>query len=140
VRRKKLPARESVDKTCKGCRQFGHDVYHQGCDFCAKFLLVTKYLQQNPNSKKSILYKYKKHQNLRKEAKANNDDAPKQSDNGPKRNHRYNTRSKAKVHMLTDLLMTALNFNSDEEDTDYEDAQQETISEDQSESEKSNEE
>jgi hypothetical protein len=141
MRRNKLPARESVDKTCKGCGQFGHDVYHQGCDFCAKFLLATEYLQQNPGAKKSILYKYKKHQNLRKEAIANKEDKPKRFDSSSKRNQRYNTRSKAKVNLLTDLLATALNFDSDEEGTDYEDAHQEIESSaEQTESDKSGEE
>ncbi len=137
MRRNNMQARESVDKTCKGCGQFGHDVYHQGCDFCAKFLMATEYLQNNPGSKKSILFKYKKHQNLRKEARANRDDKPKKPEYNNKRNHRYNTRSKAKVNMLTDLLTTALNFESDEEDTDYEDAQQENTSSSEQESEES---
>jgi hypothetical protein len=141
MKRNTMPARESVDKTCKGCGQFGHDVYHQGCDFCAKFLMATEYLEQNPNAKKSILYKYKKHQNLRKEARASKEDKPKKPDFNQKRNHRYNTRSRAKVNMLTDLLTTALNFDSDDDDTDYEDAQQETVSSsEQTESEKSGEE
>jgi hypothetical protein len=135
-----MPVRESVDKTCKGCGQFGHDVYHQGCDFCAKFLIATEYLEQNPNAKKSILYKYKKHQNLRKDARAT-DGKQRKSEQPAKRNHKYNTRSRAKVNMLTDLLTTALNFDSDEDETDYEDAQQETISStEQTESEKSGEE
>jgi hypothetical protein len=141
MRRNNLQARESVDKTCKGCGQFGHDVYHQGCDFCAKFMLATEYLQQNPSSKKGILYKYKKHQNMRKEARTNKDDKAKKADYNSKRTHRYNTRSQAKVNMLTDLLTTALNFDSDEGDTDYEDAQQETNSNsEEAESDKSTEE
>jgi hypothetical protein len=141
MKRNNMPARESVDKTCKGCGQFGHDVYHQGCDFCAKFLLATEYLEQNPNAKKGILYKYKKHQSLRKEARAGKDDKPKKTEFNPKRNHRYNTRSRAKVNMLTDLLATALNLESDDDETDYEDAQQETVSSsEQTESEKSSEE
>jgi hypothetical protein len=140
MKRNMMPVRESVDKTCKGCGQFGHDVYHQGCDFCAKFLIATEYLEQNPNAKKSILYKYKKHQNLRKDARAT-DGKQRKSEQPAKRNHKYNTRSRAKVNMLTDLLTTALNFDSDEDETDYEDAQQETISStEQTESEKSGEE
>ncbi len=43
--------------------------------------------------------------------------------------------------MLTDLLATALYFDSDDNDTDYEDAQQEVVSSsEQTESEKSREE
>jgi hypothetical protein len=42
--------RESVDKFCQGCGQFGHSVYHNGCDFCAKLLLANDFLKKHPNA------------------------------------------------------------------------------------------
>jgi hypothetical protein len=131
IRRNMVPQRESIDKTCSGCGQFGHDVYHQGCDFCAKFLLAKEFLQNNPTAKKGIISKHIKHQQARRSAKKqqSNDKYKSKPDSILKKQGRYNTRSRAKVNMIADILHTALNIESDEDETDYEDAQQEDMTE-----------
>ena len=57
-----LLAREGIDEECEGCGLYGHNVYKTGCDRCAQFLLIQRYLDRNPKQSKFILTKYKQHQ------------------------------------------------------------------------------
>ena len=65
----RLPARDSVDKLCKGCGKFGHDIYHQGCDFCAQLAIALKFLEKHPNEIKEIISKYMSYQRERQQLK-----------------------------------------------------------------------
>jgi hypothetical protein len=97
--------RESVDKFCPGCGQFGHSVYHNGCDFCAKFLLASDFLKKHPNAAENIKSDYRKHQKLRQEHRRNKETRKsKPYTTPPRKGHSYNTRSKAKVRVLVDAL------------------------------------
>ena len=58
----RMPSQESMDKFCQGCGKYGHDVFHQGCDFCAQLSLALKCLDQNPNEVKRIIKEYMKFQ------------------------------------------------------------------------------
>ena len=50
-----------IDELCQGCGRFGHDVFQNGCDFCAQLLIARNFLETNPKSSASILRKYKTH-------------------------------------------------------------------------------
>ena len=54
--------RQRIDETCEGCGMYGHNVYQTGCDRCAQYIMIKKYLEENPQNIRSILAKYKKHQ------------------------------------------------------------------------------
>ena len=107
--------RERIDEMCEGCGMWGHNVYQTGCDRCAQYLMIKKYLEDNPQNMKSILFKYKKHQkNLaaQRQKKQN-------SSVEPTPTRRYNTRySKARVKKLQDALFQAMNSDSEENDSD----------------------
>ena len=107
--------RERVDEMCEGCGMWGHNVYQTGCDRCAQYLMIKKYLEDNPQNIKSILYKYKKHQKniaTKRQNKSSTEDKKVP-------NRRYNTRySKARVKRLQDAIFQAM--VSDSEETDEE--------------------
>ena len=100
---------------CEGCGMWGHNVYQTGCDRCAQYLMIKKYLEDNPQNIKSILYKYKKHQKniaTKRQNKSSTEDKKVP-------NRRYNTRySKARVKRLQDAIFQAM--VSDSEETDEE--------------------
>ena len=54
-----MVAREGVDEMCEGCGMFGHNIYKSGCDRCAQYILIKRYLEKNPGNDKSIISKYK---------------------------------------------------------------------------------
>ena len=64
--RSNMPARTSVDKFCQGCGKYGHDVYHQGCDFCAQLSIALKFLEKHPDDVKDIIKTYMNFQRQRK--------------------------------------------------------------------------
>ena len=107
--------RERLDEFCEGCGMWGHNVYQTGCDRCAQYLMIKKYLENNAQNIQSILSRYKKHQrNLaaqRQKKTTTEDKKP------PAR--RYNTRySKARVKRLQDAIFQAMVSESDETDSD----------------------
>ena len=53
---------ERIDETCGGCSMYGHNVYETGCDHCAQYILTQRYLENNPQSVKTILGKNRQHQ------------------------------------------------------------------------------
>jgi hypothetical protein len=55
-------AREGVAENCEGCGMWGHNVFKTGCDKCAQYILIKRFLEKNEDSVKPILTKYKKHQ------------------------------------------------------------------------------
>ena len=120
--------REPVDKYCQGCGQFGHNVYHNGCDFCAKLLLANDFLKKHPNAADKIKSDYRNHQRLRKDERRNKNNTTSNSSGASKKGHTYNTRSKAKVRVLVDALSEVLS-DSEKSTTDeeFEDAQDTSI-------------
>ena len=108
--------RERIEEMCEGCGMWGHNVFQTGCDRCAQYLMIKKYLEDNPQNVKSILYKYKKHQkNLAAQRQKKQQSTADQ--NPPAR--RYNTRySKARVKKLQDAIFQAMNSDSEENDSD----------------------
>ena len=107
--------RERLDEMCEECGMWGHNVYQTGCDRCAQYLMIKKYLENNPQNVKSILSKYKKHQNniaSQRQKKVSTEDKHPQT-------RRYNTRySKAKVRRLQDAIFRAMVSESDENDSE----------------------
>ena len=67
----RIPPRESIDRFCKGCGKFGHDIYHQGCDFCAQLSIALKFLEQHPDDVKRVIKDYITHQKKRQANKLN---------------------------------------------------------------------
>ena len=113
---KRIATRERIDEMCEGCGMYGHNVYKTGCDRCAQYLMIKKYLENNPQSVRGILSKYKRHQknlSIQRKSKETRVSGRQQS---PKR---YNTSySKARVKKLQDAIFHAM--NSDSEDNDEE--------------------
>ena len=108
--------RDRIDEICEGCGMHGHNVYQTGCDRCAQYLMIKKYLENNPQSIKGILSKYKKRQKdiaQQRRSKGKNDSPPKQ----PQK--RYNTRfSKARVKKLQDAINQAMESESEDNDNE----------------------
>ena len=117
----RLPARSSVDKFCKGCGKFGHDVFHQGCDFCAQLSIALKFLEKHPDEVKQIIKTYMRHQKKRQSNRSNNER------NYSGRNKSYNKKKtvKATVKSISSAIQSALNSlasDSDSDDEIFEDA------------------
>ena len=120
-------ARESIDETCEGCGMFAHNVYQTGCDKCAQFILIKRFLEKNNNAVKPILSKYRQHQreraaNRRKTIKSKTSQQETSSEK-PRRSN--NTRSKARVQKLQSALEAVFEDSDGSEDstTSYQDAQ-----------------
>jgi hypothetical protein len=109
---------------CPGFGKFGHSLFHNGCDFCANYLLASKFFKKYPKVSTKVLEKYKEHQLKQQMAiKAKNNLSDKH-DIAPKQ-RQYNTRSsKAKVKMPTDMLVDVLDIDEQESTSsnDFQDA------------------
>jgi hypothetical protein len=110
-RSKNTGAREIVDKFCPGCGKYGHEVFHNGCNFCDQFLLASDFLQRHPNSKTKILEKNKGHQQKRKDGRLNASKGSNQYKNDRKQKsfrsqkQPYNLRSnRGRIQMLQDVI------------------------------------
>jgi hypothetical protein len=109
----KALARESIDKMCPGCGKYGHSVFHQGCDFCANFLLASEFFKKYPKASTKVLEKYKDHQEKRKQARKSNS-TDNRANAKPNKRKPYNTRStKARVQMLSDMLTEVLEVDDE---------------------------
>lgn len=116
---KRSNQRELIDKFCQGCGQFGHNVYHNGCDFCAKLLLANNFLKKHPNVVDKIKSDYRDHQKLHREERKQKDNNKYKSSTATKKGPAYKTRSKAKVRVLVNALNEVLS-ESDESSSDNE--------------------
>ena len=54
--------RARVDEVCKGCGNFGHSVFKNGCDFIANHIRATRFIESNPNMIEKILRYHAQHQ------------------------------------------------------------------------------
>jgi hypothetical protein len=110
-------ARKSIDEMCKGCGKYGHDIFHNGCDFCAQFVLAGEFFKKHPKASTRIVEQFKDHQKSRqvnrnknnRNTYNRNDNAKGDKSSQPQNNRsdykpRYNTRSRAKVRSLCDAL------------------------------------
>ena len=115
-----MVAREGVDEMCEGCGLFGHNIYKSGCDRCAQYILIKRYLEKNPGNDKSIISKYKKHQKERaEERKEKNKKFKEKKPAKPSQGKRYNTRyNKAKVQKIQDAIMSAVASSESESSDD----------------------
>jgi hypothetical protein len=136
-------ARKSIDEMCKGCGKYGHDIFHNGCDFCAQFVLAGEFFKKHPTASTRIVEQFKEHQKSRQVNRNKNNrnnhnrndpfKADRSSRNPNNRNDnkaRYNTRSRARVKSLRDALSEVIEEGSESEhshnthtsDEDFEDA------------------
>ena len=112
----RLPKRESIDALCKGCGRYGHDIFHQGCDFCAQLSIALKFLEKNPQEIRRVIKEYMNHQKQR-QTKRNEPDEK-------QRNNQkfYRKKSmKATVKTLSNAIQSALNEIVDNEHSDGKD-------------------
>jgi hypothetical protein len=72
--------RESVDKMCPGCGKYEHSVFHNRYDFCANYLLASKFFMKYPKVSTKVLGKYKEHQ-LRQQKAIKDKNKPDKCDN-----------------------------------------------------------
>ena len=79
--------RQAIDKICPGCGKYGHSVFHNGCDFCAQYLMASEFFKKYPNASTKILEKHKDHQRRRQE---NRNQVNKQNANKGSRNNTSN--------------------------------------------------
>ena len=129
----RLPARESTNTFCKGCGKFGHDIFHQGYDFCAQLSIALKFLEKHPEEVRRIIRDYMAHQKKRQTMRNGQGDRK-------QRTPRFNGRRsvKATVKTISTAIESALNElvdsdNSveDEENNDvFQDAEHEEIASD----------
>ena len=135
-------ARKSVDEMCKGCGKYGHDIFHNGCDFCAQFVFAGEFFQKHPKASTRIVEQFKEHQKSRQTNRNNNprnahnrndkpkvDRSPRFQNNRNDSKSRYNSRSRAKVKMLCDALSEVIEEPDDSDHSednsasdDFEDA------------------
>ena len=118
---KVLLARQGVDQNCEGCGMYGHDAYKTGCDRCAQYIMIKRYLEKHPESERSILSKYKKHQKELAEKRrakptrkkgGNNTNVPEKESR-----HRYNNRyNRAKIQKIQEAIMEAVESESNNSD------------------------
>jgi hypothetical protein len=91
-------------------------VFHQGCDFCANFLLASEFFKKYQKASTKILDKYKEHQEKRRNARKSTPNE--QKNTKANKCHPYNTRStKARVQMLTDMLTDVLEIDDESSST-----------------------
>ena len=72
----RMEPRTSTDAFCVGCGKYGHDIYHQGCDFCAQLGLALKFLEKNLKQMKQIIRDYMSFQRKGKKHKYKNSSSP----------------------------------------------------------------
>ena len=108
----RLEPRASTDKFCVGCGKYGHDIYHQGCDFCAQLSIALKFLEKNPKQIKQVIRDYMSHQRKRKDHR-NNPTLPTQK-RSPYQKRTVRATVKAIQSALTDIVDG--DSNSDDED------------------------
>ena len=117
---KVMLARQGVDQNCEGCGMYGHDVFKTGCDRCAQYILIKRYLEKNPGSEKSILFKYRKHQKQlaeKRRSRTNRKESTGNTNSERKPRHRYNTKyNKAKIQRVQEAIMAAVATDSNESD------------------------
>ena len=125
-----LLARESINEECEGCGLYGHNVFKTGCDRCAQFILIQRYLDKNPKQIKSILSKYKQHQrDLAKERQKRQESRTYSRNERANRKPSYSAKSrKARVQKLQDVIENVLQSNSNSSSDD--DLYQEAVSQD----------
>ena len=115
-----LLAREGVDEQCEGCGLYGHNVFQTGCDRCAQFILIQRYLEKHPSHTKPILAKYKAHQQeLMKERKKRKEKREPFKKDKSKSSYSFKSR-KARIQRIHDALDHALlppSESSDEEES-----------------------
>ena len=116
-------ARQAVDQNCEGCGMYGHDVYKTGCDRCAQYILIKRYLEKNPENEKSILYKYKNHQKdlaAKRRTKSSTRKGTTTTNSSEKQpRHRYNTRyNRAKIQRIQEAIMAAVEPESNDSDVE----------------------
>jgi hypothetical protein len=111
-------ARQGVAENCEGCGMYGHNVFKTGCDKCAQYILIKRFLEKNEDSVKPILSKYRKHQLER--SKSRKKLAPEGQKDG-KFKHKYNTRmSKSRVKKLQDAMSVVFESSDDSSNNDEE--------------------
>lgn len=50
--------RNVTDQICKGCRKFGHDIFTQGCNFCAQLSIPLRFLEKYPVEMMRVIKEY----------------------------------------------------------------------------------
>ena len=68
----RMPARLTSDEFCQGCGKYGHDIFHQGCDFCAQLSLALKFLETHPKDSKKVIRDYMTFQRERQKNRQQN--------------------------------------------------------------------
>ena len=112
--------RTSVDMLCPGCGKYGHSVFHNGCDFCASFLLASEFFKKYPNSSTKILERSKEFQ-LKRQANRKNVSFKGKPDyksgNTKQFRGKFNKHStRGKVKMLQDMFNEVLDEDPDEDE------------------------
>lgn len=112
-------ARTSTDTICPGCGKYGHNIFHQGCDFCANLLLANDFFKKYPKASTKVLQQYNDHQKKRKEHRNKSDNSSKPTTPRKYNNKQYNLRSsKGKVRMLTDVISDVLQNSDDDSESE----------------------
>ena len=118
----RVPARESIDEYCQGCGKYGHDVFHQGCDFCAQLSIALKFLDKNPNEAKKLIREYMSHQRKRKDARKTN-----KQKNQSRKSPSKKTAIKATLKALQSALNQLSNDDSSQESKSFVDASEDIM-------------
>jgi hypothetical protein len=126
-------ARQGVAENCEGCGMYGHNVFKTGCDKCAQYILIKRFLEKNEDSVKPILSKYRKHQLERSKARKKMSTEVKKE---PKFKSKYNTRlSKSRVQKLQDAMSVVFESSDDSstnDDEEFSDAKDDNASDSES--------
>ena len=110
--------RKKVDKICKACGTHGHDVYDLGCDFCARFILATKFLSNNPRFEQKILKNYRDVNIQRQQRYAKSSFSTRFNATAMKKNYKIGPTIKALIDIMADTFDDDDNKLIDLEDTD----------------------
>ena len=102
----------STDTYCVGCGKYGHDIYHQGCDFCAQLGLALKFLEKNPKQMKQVIRDYMVFQRKRKEHRDN----PLSTSGKHTPYHKHNMKATVEAILSASAGIMDEESNSEEED------------------------
>ena len=112
----KRPTRQHIDAMCPGCGRYGHDIFQNGCDYCAQFVLSGQFFKKYPNMANKIVKRFKDFQLERQKSRPSQPRSQRQTakhrsapSSSPSRKP-YNLRSrKANIKTLQDALSNVMN-------------------------------
>ena len=99
------PMRGRLNVFCKGCGQYGHDIFQNGCDFTASYIKAKAFIEKNPQLIQKIAREQFKYQLARKKNLGGSFSfAQRVKQNAQSRNVGFGPHVKALIDVLGEIL------------------------------------